>query len=218
MSRPILVSIEGNIGSGKTTLVAELKKRNPTWRFVDEPVGSWMSFKDERGISLLGNFYEDKRRWAYTFQTTALLTRLDATQKAVEEWRHDALDTKTPQVFITERCVDTDFNVFAKLMSKSGDMNEMETDLYNKWFHVFASTSLRPTAYIHVDTPAEICEHRIKRRARSGEESIPLAYLRDLEHAHKEWLSPKDSVFSYDNYTNLAHTVSDVEDFIHALS
>lgn len=217
MSRPILVSIEGNIGSGKSTLLTELKKRNPQWRFVDEPVGSWMQFKDERGVSLLGNFYEDKRRWAYTFQTTALLTRLDATAAAVEDWRRDALDLTKPQIFITERCVDTDYNIFAKLMATAGDMNAMETDLYHRWFHTFACTSLRPSAYVYVDTPPEICERRIAARARDGEGGIPLDYLRDLHGAHDNWLHSKSPAFMYDNYTHVRHTVADVEAFLRGL-
>lgn len=219
MSRPILISIEGNIGSGKSTLLQQLKERNPHWRFVDEPVTSWLQFKDETGKSLLELFYEDKLRWAYTFQNTALLTRLEATRGAVEEWLHDTQKRagdapQQPQIFLTERCVDTDYNIFAKLMGVSGDMNHLEMDLYHRWFHAFAATSLRPSAYVYVNTPAEICVHRITRRGREGEATIPLSYLKDLEQAHETWLAPHASVFRYDNFTSVPHSVADVEEFV----
>jgi deoxyadenosine/deoxycytidine kinase len=218
MSRPILISIEGNIGSGKSTLLAQLKDRNPHWRFVDEPVSSWLQFKDADGKSLLELFYADKKRWAYTFQNTALLTRLEATRGAVEQWLHETQKNngapQGPQVFLTERCVDTDYNIFAKLMTAGGDMNSMETDLYHRWFHAFGATSLRPSAYIYVNTPAELCVHRIARRGREGEGAIPLDYLKDLEEAHESWLAPHASVFRYDNYTSLPHSAADVERFV----
>lgn len=221
MSRPILISIEGNIGSGKSTLLAQLKERNTSWRFVDEPVSSWLQFKEESGKSLLECFYEDKTRWAYTFQTTALLTRLESTRSSVEEWLRDTQTDATapskPQVFITERCVDTDYNIFAKLMTADKQMNGMETDLYHRWFHTFAANSLRPTAYIYVDTPAELCVSRITRRGRVGEADIPLSYLKELEVAHETWLAPHDTVFRYDNYTSVPHSVTDVENFVKSI-
>ena len=54
--RPILISIEGNIGAGKSTLIESLKLKNPTWNFVDEPVGMWSSLKDDNGNSILLEF------------------------------------------------------------------------------------------------------------------------------------------------------------------
>lgn len=47
--RPILISIEGNIGAGKSTLIESLKLQHPTWNFVDEPVGLWSSLKNDAG-------------------------------------------------------------------------------------------------------------------------------------------------------------------------
>ena len=73
---PVLISIEGNIGSGKSTLLKKLRERHANWNFIDEPVESWMSLRHSNGKSLLELFYEDKHRWAYTFQNTAILTRI----------------------------------------------------------------------------------------------------------------------------------------------
>lgn len=218
MSRPILVSIEGNIGSGKSTLLAQLKERNPSWRFIDEPVSSWLQFKDASGKSLLELFYEDKRRWAFTFQNTALLTRLENTVGAVEDWKRETFDYAQPQVFITERCVDTDANVFAKLLAAEGDMTKVEVDLYQRWFHAFASTSLRPSAYIYVDTPPEVCSLRIKKRNRDGESNIPDEYLRKLYDAHEEWLGSSENILRFNNYTSVPNAISDVEGFIGKLA
>ncbi len=48
----MLISIEGNIGSGKSTLVEYLKSLNK-YIFVDEPVNEWLSIKDKDGMNAL---------------------------------------------------------------------------------------------------------------------------------------------------------------------
>ena len=70
-------SIDGLIGSGKSTLVSKLKETlknvkisNKKVVFIQEPVKLWM----ESG--LLNRYYEDSKRWAYTFQNFAYITRL----------------------------------------------------------------------------------------------------------------------------------------------
>ena len=57
-----IYSIEGNIGSGKSTLVRMLKeyfKDNDKIIFADEPVEDWMSVKDNSGEDILSKFYAD---------------------------------------------------------------------------------------------------------------------------------------------------------------
>ena len=72
---PILVSIEGNIGAGKSTLLRALREQQLDWCFIDEPLDTWTSLKNDEGVSLLELFYGDQRRWSYTFQNCALLSR-----------------------------------------------------------------------------------------------------------------------------------------------
>uniref|UniRef100_A0A1I8IKW6 DNK domain-containing protein n=1 Tax=Macrostomum lignano TaxID=282301 RepID=A0A1I8IKW6_9PLAT len=76
--------LEGNIGSGKTSLVAELKRRinnsslEPL-KFVDEPVEKWTDFN---GINLLQLMYSDPIRWSNLFQAYVMLTMVDGHRQA----------------------------------------------------------------------------------------------------------------------------------------
>ncbi len=66
---PIVISLDGNIGAGKSTLLAACRAaglEGVDW--VEEPVAEWLTLKNAEGKSLLALFYEDKRRWAYSFQ------------------------------------------------------------------------------------------------------------------------------------------------------
>ncbi len=215
--KPFLVSVEGNIGSGKSTLLRELRKRNPTWHFIDEPVESWMSMINRRGESLLELFYKDKRRWAFTFQQTAFLTRLLATKNAIAAWR--AAGCPGSPVFIMERCVQTDAHVFAKMLAAEGDMDDLEFGLYARWFDAFVTADVSPNAYILVDTPVTVCHERIARRARAGEggDAIPIEYLDRLDSAHFAWLLPAErgpsaTVIRYDNSSKDLTPLENVEE------
>jgi len=55
--KPILISIEGNIGAGKSYLLASMRAAHPEYVFIDEPVEFWESLRNEENLSLLEVFY-----------------------------------------------------------------------------------------------------------------------------------------------------------------
>ena len=180
MTTPIVLSLEGNIGAGKSTLLEAIRVAMPDVEVVVEPVGEWLSLKTADGKSLLELFYEDKQRWAYTFQNCAILTRLRLLKQVLQNTK------KT--VIITERSVLTDRYVFAEMLRASGDLNDIEWQLYLNWYDTFA-TELPMTGIIHLTTDVATSGFRIVKRGRHGEENIPVAYLTALEAQHQTWLS-----------------------------
>ena len=56
---PFIVSIEGNIGAGKSTMLQFFKKYSEV-ELIPEPVSQWCNLK---GHNLLGKLYEDPKRW-----------------------------------------------------------------------------------------------------------------------------------------------------------
>lgn len=187
----IILSIDGNIGAGKTTLLNDLKRKYPNWHFVDEPVDTWTRFVNEEGESLLEVFYKDRQRWSYTFQNCALLTRVRAITKAIREWKQtcerDPSQYKN-NIFVTERSVETDFHVFAKMLHEDKSLNKMEWDMYRQWYG-YLSMDTKVRGIIYVTCSPEKCSERIHTRGRSGEESIPMEYLQQLHKYHEDWIN-----------------------------
>ena len=76
----IIIAIEGNIGSGKSTMVDLLKKQYDNKIlfgrkvvFLQEPVKQWENISSN-GENILEKFYADQEKWAFSFQMMALNT------------------------------------------------------------------------------------------------------------------------------------------------
>lgn len=174
-----LISLDGNIGAGKTTLLQKLKDiRNV--KIIEEPVNIWEQFHSGNK-NILQHFYEDTKRWAYTFQNAAILTRILHVEKVIKE--NPGYD-----FYVTERSILTDKNVFAKMLHEDELLNDMEMQLYNMWFDNYGNT-LRVSGILWLDTNVSTCVERIKKRGRSGEENISREYLEKLHYSHETWLN-----------------------------
>ena len=60
-----ILSIEGNIGSGKSTIIDYLKERyknDKEFIFLPEPVDEWETIKDEENNTILQKFYADQKK------------------------------------------------------------------------------------------------------------------------------------------------------------
>lgn len=220
MTSPIIISIDGNIGAGKSTLCAKLAEKLPQITVVQEPVGTWEKLVDDDGVNLITHFYKDTTRWAYTFQNCAILTRLLNTYDAIKKFEEDIKkDSSKIPVILSERSVLTDRFVFAEMMKDSKHMNKIEWDLYMTWFNNFTK-DLPIKGIIHVTTSPEISKERIISRGRVGEESIDIKYLVDLDNQHKKWLSSTDlPVLNVTTEDDIDTNISKILDFIsHILS
>ena len=180
----LIISLDGNIGAGKSTLLAEIRRSIPNLHIVDEPVGQWTSLYHSSGKNLLELFYEDKKRWAYTFQNCAILTRLKNIQDAID--RLDKTSTEM-QIVLTERSVLTDKYVFAEMLRDSGDIDPLEWELYDSWFAAFSKHN-PVNAIIYLSTSSATSQDRIKIRNRLGEDGISMDYLDALDRQHKKWI------------------------------
>ena len=58
-----IFSIEGNIGSGKSTLIENLKKYETSFIYLPEPVDLWNEIKDSSGVTILEKYYQDQMSW-----------------------------------------------------------------------------------------------------------------------------------------------------------
>ncbi len=176
--------VEGNVGTGKSTFLKILEKLNLP--ILLEPVNEWTQLKNTNGNNLLEEFYGNQERYAYTFQSVAFRTRIKN------------LIGCQPNTLV-ERSIFTDRNVFAKTCYESGKMNDIEWTDYNSWFDWLSETfEINPKGYIYLRATPEVSYERIKKRCRSGEETIPFEYLKELHNKHEKWLMDEPNVLILD--------------------
>ena len=176
----ILISIEGNIGSGKSTFLEYLKTHLGSEcgnvAFVPEPVSSWNEIRDESGSTILERYYDDQRSHAFAFQMMAYVSRLNLI-KSVLGHNYD--------VIVMERSLRTDRFVFAQMLRDEGMMTKIEFDIYNTWFDSFLDDIPEPRV-VYLRTSPDVALTRVGVRARPGED-IPLEYLAKCHRYHEEW-------------------------------
>ena len=154
---PIILSIEGNIGSGKSTLVDHLRKvlgpEHGKICFLQEPVDEWSDVKDEHGITILENYYSNQAAHAFSFQMMAYISRLAKIKTAL---RGDY------DVIIMERSLETDRHVFAQMLRDSGHMTQIEFTIYMRWYEHFVSEI--PEAHVvYLRTEPEVVVAAVER-------------------------------------------------------
>ena len=186
-----IVSLDGNIGSGKSTLLQHLK--HEFWHrsnvvFLPEPVDEWNTICDADGTTILSKFYQDQDKYAFSFQMMAYISRLALMQQKMKEIEdnHYLTNEGTRQscyYIFTERSLLTDREIFAKMLYDQKKIEDVNYQIYLKWFDHFAYL---PDMYIYINTLAETCVERVEKRAREGEAGISLEYLKQCHDYHED--------------------------------
>ena len=192
-----IISIDGNIGSGKSTFVTMLKEYFATKKsdisicFLQEPVDMWNEIKDKDGKTMIECFYSNPDKYSFAFQMMAYISRLSILKNEFK---------KGYDIIFTERCLFTDRNVFCKMLYDDGKIDDIEYQIYNRWFDEFIS-EFPEIEYIYIKTSPEVSDERIKERARKGE-TIPIEYLKKCHEYHEEWLDTNNKIIIDGNLSN----------------
>ncbi len=194
--RIINLSIEGNIGGGKSTLGKALHMKYPElFNLIPEPVDALVN------TGILKAYYDDRKRWASILQNFVLIARIIAHR---DYKKHGVIN-------LIDRSIMGDKHVFAKMLIDEGMMNEVEINVYNE-YHKLVGAEDTPTIYIYLKTPVDVCVQRIQQRGRDSETHIEREYLQKIHDLHETWMSSLDpsSVLVLDGSKSVDDLVEDV--------
>jgi len=199
--RRAVLSLEGNIGSGKSTLLRLLRDKGRL-QTIDEPVARWQSVTapedgpSESGTNLLELFYNDPKRWAFTFQTYAFLSRAQGAVENLERQSYPG-DVPSNAAVVLERSLASDKHIFATNCLRTGLFTKGEWAVYSN-YHDW-TTKMHPgvhvDGFVYMRTQPSTCLDRCARRSRDEESSLGLDYLGQIHALHEDWLlhPPGDS-------------------------
>jgi deoxyadenosine/deoxycytidine kinase len=197
-----MMLLEGNIGAGKTTVGRKLSVSGE-FGFLEEPTSVW---REGFAANMLDLFYSDTKRWAFTFQICAFVTRAKTWHEIQQQTNHHRV--------LLERSIYCDRFVFAENCYRTGLFSLAEYQLYRgMWDFVVSQYCDEPDIILYLRTPAEVCLRRIKDRGRQEEKGIPLEYLLQLERLHDEWLldDPKTIILDGENHWTAQEVLAEIE-------
>ena len=159
----------------------------------------WEKIRDKDGNTMLQKFYANQAEYSFAFQMMAYISRLAIIRENVRDIMNDLnqdIDNgNVPRkyIMITERSLYTDKYVFAKMLYDQGKIEDVKYQIYLNWFDEFAK-DFPVNDVIYVNTDPKKCYERIHKRARVGEEVIPLTYLESCHQYHNEFLDETTGV------------------------
>jgi deoxyadenosine/deoxycytidine kinase len=156
------IVVEGNIGSGKSTLCRSLNDATRVPIFL-EPVDAWKDW--------LKLFYTDMSRYGFGFNVQVLLT--------FHEWKENTFKA------IYERSPYSCRHVFTALQHASGKMTDTELDTFHKLFNTLKWC---PDVIIYVKTDPKTCLERTKKRNRECESNVTLEYLEAVHDKYEDMI------------------------------
>jgi len=173
--RKLTICVEGNIASGKTTLLDHFVETVPEVEVVAEPVDLWQNVS---GCNLLELMYKDPKRWSYTFQTYTLLTMMRI---------HSREQQKEQRVI--ERSAYSAVYCFVENLYQSGNISKLEYTVHHQWFDWLKEVQKpKIDVIMYIQTPPEKCLERLKERGRKEEQAITLDFLQQLDKRYEDWL------------------------------
>ena len=183
MKRPTIIAVEGNIGTGKSTLLNKLKNHIDSSKiiFCQEPIDEWTKIKNKNGETILNEFYNDPKKYSFSFQIMILKTMNDLLQNTIK-------NNPQCEMIICERSFLSSRYVFTQMLYKDGLMNDIEYQIYKDIFDTWCNNYYFPDKIIYLYSSAKICLQRIQKRSRNGENNIGIEYLQNCNDHYRDFL------------------------------
>ncbi len=163
------ITIAGNIGAGKSSLVQLLSSRLG-WEPFFEPVAN---------NPYLADFYEDMAAWGFHSQIFFLSHRLRVYKELAN----------CPSSVILDRSLYEDAEIFARNLYTKGIMNQRDYETYEALYRSLIGFLPTPDLMIYLRASVSTLSGRIKKRGRDFEQTIKSDYLSQLNQAYETWIS-----------------------------
>lgn len=156
------ITIEGNIGAGKTTLSQLLQKEYHAKlvleQFADNP--------------FLPKFYNDKNKYAFPLELSFLADRYKQLKEML-----------TSRDLFSEYIISDYLFIKSKLFARV-NLPEDEYKLYETLFDIIYPNLPQPDLVIFLDVPLQKLRHNIRQRNRDYEQNIEDTYLNKIQDAY----------------------------------
>lgn len=160
------ITVEGNIGAGKTTLAHLLSKHYNARLVLEE-------FADN---PFLPKFYENPQQYAFPVELFFMAERFKQQKELIQQ--KDLFQNLTVSDYLFTKCL-----LFAKVT-----LPEDEFRLYQRLFEIIHQQLVQPDILIYLHAPVSKLQLNIKKRNRSYEQNIPDDYLFNIQETYTHYI------------------------------
>ncbi len=160
------ITIEGNIGAGKTTLAHLLSKQINARLILEE-------FADN---PFLPKFYENQQQYAFPLELFFMAERYKQLKDLLQT--KDMFQKVTVSDYLFTKCL-----LFAKV-----NLSAEEFVLYQKLFDIINPQLIQPDILIYLHAPVSKLKENIKKRNRAYEHAIDPTYLFALQETYTQYI------------------------------
>ena len=160
------ITIEGNIGAGKTTL-AHLLSKSLNARLVLE------EFAEN---PFLEKFYQNPDQYAFSVELFFMAERFKQMKNLVNQ--QDLFQHVTISDYLFTKCL-----LFAKV-----NLPDDEFRLYQKLFEILHQQLVQPDLLIYLHAPVQKLQENIRKRNRSFEQNIKDDYLFNIQQTYTHYI------------------------------
>jgi len=171
-SKFYFIAIEGNIGSGKTTL-ASMIAQDFNAKYILE------RFADN---AFLPKFYEDQTRFAFPLEMSFLADR------------YKQLSDDIAQYDLFKEFIVSDYHISKSLTFAKVTLPEDEFALYRKFFNVIYKDMQKPDVYVYLYQNTERLLKNIELRGRDYEQNIQPDYLENINKGYVEFIKSQPNL------------------------
>jgi deoxyadenosine/deoxycytidine kinase len=163
------ITIEGNIGSGKTTLATLLAKK----------LGANLILETFENNPFLARFYEEPERYAMPVELFFLCERCEHLKNQL------AITVGQPAI--------SDYSLIKSLIFAEVTMHGDERAVYERIFHIANPTVPQADLTIYLHNKVDNLLENIRLRGRPYEQNIPAEYLQKVEASYLEYYKKHSS-------------------------
>lgn len=160
------LAIEGNIGSGKTSLA----------KYIAEDFNAKLLLERFADNPFLPKFYKDPKRYAFVLEMAFLADR------------YQQISEDLAQLDLFKDLMVSDYDIFKSLIFSKVTLNEEEFKLYRTLFYQVYKDIKRPDLYVYLHQNIDALVANIENRGRSFEQTIAPAYLKQISDGYLEFI------------------------------
>ncbi len=185
------IAIEGNIGSGKTSLASHISEDYNAMLILEQ-------FEDN---SFLPKFYKDQARYAFPLELSFLAER------------YQQLKNLLSNQDIFKDFTISDYFINKSLIFSRKTLQSEEYKLYHKLFEIISQMIPRPDLLVYLYSSVERLQENIRKRDRSYEQNIKNEYLESIQQSYFDFIRQQKNLRILIIDTNNIDFVNNIEDY-----